>query len=259
MDFDYPDFETAFIDTPPPQPTNQKPEQPLVTEETEPASALFSTNQIRDKSSAKNSMPSVDRSLKPKVPNQTDSVNSLEKIRNEFMREEKKEPKQENREPVAIRKSPPIEITQNDEKPVENKNKSKNIPVVDRAIKPVLPESKTIENGRNLSSEKERSPSPDDSVVSQLSQLQDLLKGKEEELRRYQRERDGVIAEHRARSARLKDDEAKLEQLRIMRAKEEKDVADLMRQKRRIQDDLSKQQSQEEKDNRDMRAEEKRR
>ena len=73
-------------------------------------------------------------------------------------------------------------------------------------------------------------------LSDEIKEIDSLKRQKQAELDKIRAEHERIILEDRARKARLKEEEEKLSRLEDMRRKEQKDVADLMRLKKNLQD-----------------------
>lgn len=227
MDFDYPDFD---------EPSNEK--QPLNNQSgaSIPPQAANATSQP--------GLPSVDRSLKPKPV--TKSVNdtplnnktSESKITNNL--------KNTNTDPQGD-KLDGFKIISNSLYPNVGQMVAKNIARsssrTDASVASVDVKAK-IENS---------------DVDTELVELTAIKKKKEEELHDFKSERKRMAAEHKARTAKLEEEEEKLRQLETLRRKEEKDVVELMRLKRNLQEEMKMEQIKQDGENKLKEEEERKR
>ena len=78
----------------------------------------------------------------------------------------------------------------------------------------------------------------DTQAASELKQLQQLMKKKQEEYELFQKDKERMVAEHKARQSRLESDQKALDDIQNLKDKQLKETADLMRQKRKIEDEL---------------------
>ncbi|XP_048242717.1 ubiquitin carboxyl-terminal hydrolase 8-like [Haliotis rufescens] len=227
LDFDYPDFD---------EPSNEK--QPLNNQSgaSIPPQAANATSQP--------GLPSVDRSLKPKPV--TRSVNdtplnnktSESKITNNL--------KNTNTDPQGD-KLDGFKIISNSLYPNVGQMVAKNIARsssrTDASVASVDVKAK-IENS---------------DVDTELVELTAIKRKKEEELHDFKSERKRMAAEHKARTAKLEEEEEKLRQLETLRRKEEKDVVELMRLKRNLQEEMKKEQIKQDGENKLKEEEERKR
>ncbi|XP_064645435.1 ubiquitin carboxyl-terminal hydrolase 8-like isoform X2 [Lineus longissimus] len=235
LDFDYPDFEETFM---PPTP---KPDPPQAKQNNTDI-AVNNVAQIDVNTPEANKIPTVNRALKPKVGQGQSQMDALEnnssayihnKVDNGFFidnlgTKNTNEPAPSN---VDIAKSLPKSQTMDNIDLDKFISQARSPPKVDRAVKPKLDRTEKPTKP-TLSQEAE--------VLAQdLKDLHRIKVERETELEHYKKEQERVILEHKARLAKLKDEEKKMEELEQMRHKEEKMVADLMREKRRIQEEIS--------------------
>ena len=150
-------------------------------------------------------LPTVDRKLKPNLGN-SDKVNITNKISEESS----------NSVPQKASSATPV--------------------VPDRTSKPT-----TSGSGETIS----RSvPVPKDSqgeaaqIAAEHKQLQELMNKKQVEYNVFKKDNERMIAEHKARQARLESDQKALDDIQNLKDKQLKETADLMRQNRKIEEEL---------------------
>ncbi|XP_074661090.1 ubiquitin carboxyl-terminal hydrolase 8-like isoform X2 [Tubulanus polymorphus] len=147
--------------------------------------------------------PHVDRNLKPKMSNRhVDEETTAEKTMDE----------------VDLEK-----FIQNDSTP--------SIPKIDRSNKP-----SRIENSEISAPPKSKILIRAEKIANDIQTLNKLKRDKQLELSEYMKENDKVIAEQKIRLDQLKNEQEKMEKLQTLRQQEEKDLASLMREKKRISD-----------------------
>jgi len=101
------------------------------------------------------------------------------------------------------------------------------MPAVNRALKPnVIAKSKTIPSSENL-----------DTDISALTELAEV---KHNELKRFQKENTKLIAERRARKAKLEQDRKEVQELENKKKQELKETTELMRKRKQIEEELRK-------------------
>ena len=110
-------------------------------------------------------------------------------------------------------------------------------PVVpDRTSKPT-----TANSGETIS---RSTPAPNGSqgeaarIAAEHKQLQELMNKKQGEYSVFKKDNERMIAEHKARQARLESDQKALDDIQNLKDKELRETADLMRQKRKIEEEL---------------------
>lgn len=114
------------------------------------------------------------------------------------------------------------------------------LPQFDRSTKPkhrtlVSPDSQT--NG--LISDMTKPKSTNERAAKDNSQSElSTHRSHDKEMNDFQVEKERMLAEQKARTAQLKSEQEKIEQLEKMRRKEEKNVAELMRKKRTIEESM---------------------
>ena len=150
-------------------------------------------------------LPTVDRKLKPNLGN-SDKVNTTSKISEESS----------NSVPQKASSATPV--------------------VPDRTSKPTTAGSReTI--FRSV-------PVPKDSqgeaaqIAAEHKQLQQLMNKKQVEYNVFKKDNERMIAEHKARQARLESDQKAFDDIQNLKDKQLKETADLMRQKRKIEEEL---------------------
>ncbi|CAC5425634.1 USP8 [Mytilus coruscus] len=189
LDFDYPDFDEAFIMTPTPDRANQNQLNGTVNQ-SQPSSL------INDLSGQRPQFPRIDRSTKPKplqssvstnVTNQTD----IEKLNELKPRVTSLYPDTSSISGTKIRKETGNEV-------------------------------------QSLSRELEH----------EREELNRIRKEKEEEIAKYQLDKERNIKEQQARIERLKDEEEKLRLIEQKKSEQTRDLADLMRKKRGLQEEM---------------------
>ncbi|XP_067653000.1 ubiquitin carboxyl-terminal hydrolase 8-like [Haliotis asinina] len=227
LDFDYPDFD---------EPSNDK--QPLSNQSgasIPPQSANGMSQPL---------LPSVDRSLKPKPVTRSGNVAPLNnkteetKVANNL--------KNINTEPQGD-KLDGFKIISNSLYPNVGQMVAKNI---------VRSNSRTDSDVAPT----DMKPKIENSDVDQeLVELTTIKKKKEEELHDFKSERKRMAAEHKARTAKLEEEEEKLRQLEKLRRKEEKDVAELLRMKKNLQEEMKNERIKQDGENKQKEEEERKR
>ena len=96
-------------------------------------------------------------------------------------------------------------------------------------------------------------------IQQELVELGRIQNRKQEELVAFQKEKEQMSIEHTARMSRLKEEQEKILKLEAIRKKEEKDVADLMRQKRNLQEQMKSEESNQQERSQENELEEKQR
>lgn len=74
--------------------------------------------------------------------------------------------------------------------------------------------------------------------AAELKELQQLISTKQEEYNNFQKDNERLVAEQRARQARLESDLKSLEDIQTLKDKKLKETADIMRQKRKMEEEL---------------------
>ena len=75
-------------------------------------------------------------------------------------------------------------------------------------------------------------------VAAEHKQLQELMNRKQVEYKAFKKDNERMIAEHKARQARLESDQKALDDIQNLKDKQLRETADLMRQKRKIEEEL---------------------
>ncbi len=75
-------------------------------------------------------------------------------------------------------------------------------------------------------------------TAAEILRLNQLLNTKQEEYGAYQQDKDRMVAEHKARRARLEADQKAIDEIQNVKDKHLRETADIMRQKRKIEDEL---------------------
>ena len=75
-------------------------------------------------------------------------------------------------------------------------------------------------------------------VAAEHKQLQELMNRKQVEYTVFKKDNERMIAEHKARQARLESDQKALDNIQNSKDKQLRETADLMRQKRKIEEEL---------------------
>ena len=209
VDFDYPDFDTAFLMTPSPE----RPE----SEKSAANSAQMMVN--GDLSSA--SFPKIDRSTKPKVHSTTKinvtHADTSQSVKSNSLYPDVRAiagPSNQNR-PSGLSANQTIDSTNAGNRASANRNSE-----------PVSKANVSDTNLTKISSD----------LSTEIKEIDSLKRQKQAELDKIRAEHERIILEDRARRARLKEEEEKLSRLEDLRRKEQKDVADLMRLKKNLQE-----------------------
>ncbi|CAG2225089.1 UBP5 [Mytilus edulis] len=190
LDFDYPDFDEAFINTPTPDRANQNQLNGTVTQ-SQPSSL------INDLSGQRPQFPRIDRSTKPKPLQSSVSTNLTNQTDVEKLNELK----------------PRVTSLYPDASSISSTN---------------ITRKETGNEVQSLSRELEH----------EREELNRIRKEKEEEIAKYQLDKERNIKEQQARIERLKDEEEKLRLIEQKKSEQTKDLADLMRQKRGLQQEM---------------------
>ncbi|CAH1789341.1 unnamed protein product [Owenia fusiformis] len=235
LDFDYPDFDTAFMETPkpevkpPPQPT-----KPATIENITTPSNLILNNTALNNSKPNNvisnttaqvtvkHIPTVNRSLKPQEAQASKPMNAqptnnstrtsdLESLRKELRTDDKN-------------------IMEGNESEMKTQVKARpNMP--DRSSKPSdVP--KDIIN--DLSSKKVLNTE----VTRELIEAQETRKTKEEELLDYKTAGNIADTTHQMTLSRLQEDQKRADEMQRRSKEEAKNYADLLRKKRQIEEEI---------------------
>ncbi|XP_052096420.1 ubiquitin carboxyl-terminal hydrolase 8-like [Mytilus californianus] len=190
LDFDYPDFDEAFITTPTPDRANQNQLNGIVNQ-SQPSSL------INDPSGQRPQFPRIDRSTKPKPLQSSVSTNLTNQTDFEKLNELK----------------PRVTSLYPDTSSISS-------------TKIIRKESGN--EVQSLSRELER----------EREELNRIRKEKEEEIAKYQLDKERNIKEQQARIERLKDEEEKLRLIEQKKSEQTRDLADLMRKKRGLQEEM---------------------
>ncbi len=166
-------------------------------------------------------MPTVDRNLKPK---------HIVQSKTEIERRDRDVPNSGSKEMQSDR-TVPASAQLNTE--TVKRNETKTIPVVpDRKAKPKV-ESQDARPVSHSSELQEASK-----AAADVQKLQQLMKKKQEEYEEFKKDTERMVAEHRARQARIQADQEALKNIQNEKDKQAKETADLMRQKLKIEDEL---------------------
>ncbi|XP_064595874.1 ubiquitin carboxyl-terminal hydrolase 8-like [Liolophura sinensis] len=211
LDFDYPDLDAAFIQTPSPEakaPNGQLPGSTINQSESLP--------NLPPQQKARPFIP--DRTKKPTLNSQT----SLEQLNNNISEKDKSF---YSSSASATGKKAELSADSSNTLVMQPKPKS------------------------NIVAEQER----------ELAALQILQSQKQDEMQQFQKEKERMALEHKARLEQLKTRQSELEKLERMKRQQEKDVADLMRMKRRLEEEVRMEKRKEEEERREKAAEEEKR
>ncbi|XP_041356247.1 ubiquitin carboxyl-terminal hydrolase 8-like [Gigantopelta aegis] len=96
-------------------------------------------------------------------------------------------------------------------------------------------------------------------IQQELNELGKIQTMKREELAAFQKEKQRMSLEHAARMSRLQDEQEKIMKLEAIRKKEERDVADLLRKKRNLQEQMNREETRQEAEIQESDLEEKQR
>lgn len=210
MDFDYPDLDAAFIQTP--SPGAKVPNGQL------PGSSVNQSESLPNLPPQQKARPFIpDRTKKPTLNSQT----SLERVNNDFS----------GKDISVYPNMAPVGYTKNQISAESSKTLA------------------TQKPKSNIVAEQER----------ELAALQSLQSQKQEELQQFQKEKERMALEHKARLEQLKTRQSEIEKLERMKRQQEKDVADLMRMKRRLEEEVKIEKQKEEEERREKAAEEEKR
>lgn len=202
MDFDYPDFDEAFILTPTPKATPSG--KDTIGNQSEMSQSDSTKNLYGPMNGSVTSVPKVDRTSKPKPSTQKPlndmTLNSLDSLK------------------TSLYPS------------VNTVKATNNVSIID--VKPG-----DSHMTKNMSSSSSLSQYSND-IEKEKEELEKIRKQKEEELLNFQKEKERISREHQARIAKLRSEESKMEKLDKLRQEQTKDVAELMRMKKRLQDEI---------------------
>ena len=206
MDFDYPDFDTAFLVTPSPERQNK-------TSQLDQDSTSQAT--VNGDISG-SSLPRIDRSTKPKIDRSTKNVTQIQVDSSVTSKSNSLYPDVRS---LANQIRPSGSLTNQNAVSSNAANRA----ATKSGFDPKIDESST--SLTKLSSD----------LSDELKEIDRLKQQKQAELSKIQAEHERIIIEDRARRVRLKEEEDKLAKLEEIRKKEQKDVADLMRMKKNLQ------------------------
>ena len=199
------DLDLAFLDSPKPEPS------PVVN-----GNQAFVNGRV---AAGRPGFPMVDRSTKPKPQTSTPVAEPVEKLR--VVTEpkvtppaERFVPKQVSTPEPAVQQVPRPEPVIKDEPTVVTRKGSIETPPVNRALK------------------------PGDVTAADVRQAEKEQFTKEQELEHFKLETQKLIAEHRARLARLEDDQRQLDRLDLLKRQELKETADIMRMKKKVKQEM---------------------
>lgn len=167
------------------------------------------------------SVPAVDRKLKPSF---STSSKSTEAVHGDAKRVEagEKTSGHHGAHTSAVRRQPSPEI-------------------IKATVSPSVPDRKTkprAEAKEGSSERQESSRTAQAEAANELKELQLLRKKKQEEYDAFQKDKDRMVAEHKARQAKLEADRKAIEDIQNLKDKELRETADLMRKKRKAEEDL---------------------
>ncbi|XP_013398509.1 ubiquitin carboxyl-terminal hydrolase 8 [Lingula anatina] len=258
LDFDYPD-----LDEEPPEPQKSDVQNgPSLQQINTDGTVTTSTGQNR---------PVVDRSMKPKPPVSavagSDSNKSFQppftKPATDSIYQELKKQLTEKSSSSSITNFVPqnsraaendlIKTVLDDETKVQPQSRPQ-IPQVNRSLKP---KPRPIQEYSESSDSSTLATAQKD-ITARLDELRVETEEKEREMLEYKKEREKLVAEHKARLARLKDEEDRIERLQAMREKEEKEVAELLRKKKMIERQIKTEEEKQEEEQQRIKEEEKR-
>ena len=122
---------------------------------------------------------------------------------------------------------------------------SNSVPQKTPSATPVVPD-RTSKPTTGSSAETNSRPTPVSSssqgeaaqVAAEHKQLQELVNRKQVEYTAFKKDNERMIAEHKARQARLESDQKALDDIQNLKDKQLRETADLMRQKRKIEEEL---------------------
>ncbi|XP_013381771.1 ubiquitin carboxyl-terminal hydrolase 8-like [Lingula anatina] len=255
LDFDYPD-----LDEEPPEPQKSDVQNgPSLQQINTDGTVTTSTGQNR---------PVVDRSMKPKPPVSavagSDSNKSFQppftKPATDSIYQELKKQLTEKSSSSSITNFVPQnsraaenDLIKTDETKVQPQSRPQ-IPQVNRSLKP---KPRPIQE-YSASSDSSTLATAQSDITARLDELRVETEEKEREMLEYKKEREKLVAEHKARLARLKDEEDRIERLQAMREKEEKEVAELLRKKKMIERQIKTEEEKQEEEQQRIKEEEKR-
>ena len=208
VDFDYPDFDTAFLMTPSPEKPNRGSQLDGEVSQTDLNGDISGL-----------SLPKIDRSTKPKVDRTTKNVTRVQV-------DSSVSAKSNSLYPDVRALSGPS----NQNRPsgsLANQNIASS-----NAANRAATKSDSVPKMEESSSSLTKISSD---LSDELKVIDKLKQQKQAELTKLQAEHERIILEDRARRAKLKEEEEKLSKLEELRKKEQKDVADLMRMKKSLQ------------------------
>ena len=208
LDFDYPDYDEAFVTTPTPDIANQK--QPTGNNDQSQPSLQNSDLAQQAK------FPRIDRSTKPK-PSQNNTT------------------------------AKPSNLTDND-KLNELKSNASLYPNASSLSRTIYPDTRSISGTKGIVGNKGETDGQKNSSSTSLSselerereELNKMRKEKEEEMAKYQHEKERIIKEQQAQIERLKEEENRLRAIEQKKSEQTRDLADLMRMKRGLQEEMNK-------------------
>lgn len=213
VDFDYPDFDTAFLMTPSPEKRRSDVDK----------SSVSGTEITVNGDISGLSLPKIDRSTKPKV-DRTTKINvthtdSSQSVKSNSLYPDVRAiagPANQNRTAGSLTNQ------------IAESSNAANRPTANRNTDPVSQANASSSSLTKISSE----------LSDEINEIDKLKKEKQAELEKIKAEHDRIILEDKARRARLKDEEEQLAKIEEIRRKEQKDVADLMRMKKHLQENI---------------------
>ncbi|KAK3598058.1 hypothetical protein CHS0354_042431 [Potamilus streckersoni] len=203
LDFDYPNFDQAFLITPTPSSTNDQSPASSLPDSSMPSSNFYPTLNGTPHEMTKSRTPTIDRSKKPKVVSQ-----------------------------VSVEETLPSDV----KRKVDSDSAAVSKTVKSNTSKPTAVTESS--SGSNTDQGALNQMALD--IDKDLQRLEQLRKQKQEELEKLQMEHKRIILEDKARIEKMKEEERKLLALEEMRKKQQTDVADLFRMKRNLQETIEK-------------------
>ena len=211
MDFDYPDFDSAFLMTPSPETKRPGPEK----------SSADSAQVIVNGDISSSSFPKIDRSTKPKMHSTTKN-NVTHTDTSQSVKSHSLYPDVRAIAGAANQIRPSGSLTNQ----MLDSSNAPNRATANRNTESVSKANVSDSGLTKISND----------LSDEIREIDSLKRQKQAELEKIRAEHERIILEDRARKVRLKEEEEKLSRLEEMRKKEQKDVADLMRLKKNLQD-----------------------
>ncbi len=211
-----------------------KPKEVPAPVKPEPTLPSQPTPQQAPQNNVVNSIPTINRNLKPNVNTINNSVKPEVGLKENNIT--KAETMNENRD-----------LSNNVVNSTAPKVVNSTSVIKDRNVMPVMPDRKLKPKQDNdvhkpSTHSSDRLPSGMQGEAAQTAaeilRLNQLLNAKQEEYGAFQQDKDRMVAEHKARRARLEADEKAIDEIQNVKDKHLRETADIMRQKRRIEEEL---------------------